>query len=420
MQMSRLFAPTLKESPQEAEIVSHSLMLRAGLIRQVSAGVYTFLPLGLRTLDKITNIVREEMNRAGGQELLMPALHPADLWKETGRWQVYGPELIRFKDRRERDFCLGPTHEEVITDLARKEIRSYRQLPLLLYQIQTKFRDEIRPRFGIMRAREFLMKDLYSFDRDVEGLKESYEKMYRAYCRVFERCGLEYKAVPAESGVIGGDVSHEFLILAESGEEKLMVCQSCSYGTTREEEVCPQCQTHLEEKKGIEVGHIFQLGTKYSESMKAYFLDRDGKEKPLVMGCYGIGIGRTMAAAIEANHDDKGIRWPVSIAPYEVAVIPVNSKRESHREQAEKVYRALLEQGFEAVIDDREASAGYKFNEADLIGFPFQVIVGEKAEKGGMLEIKIRRNGERVEVSQEGVIQLLKELKKNHGETRES
>ncbi|MEN3185544.1 MAG: proline--tRNA ligase [Atribacterota bacterium] len=419
MQMSRLFVPTLKENPQEAEIVSHSLMLRAGLIRQVSAGVYTFLPLGLRVLDKIADIVREEMNRAGGQELLLPALHPADLWKETGRWQVYGPELIRFKDRRERDFCLGPTHEEVITDLARKEIRSYRQLPLLLYQIQTKFRDEIRPRFGIMRAREFLMKDLYSFDRDMEGLKESYEKMYQAYCRVFERCGLKYKAVPAESGVIGGDVSHEFLILAESGEEKLMVCGSCSYGTTKEEKTCPRCQTDLEEEKGIEVGHIFQLGTKYSEPMKAYFLDKDGKEKPLVMGCYGIGIGRTMAAAIEANHDEKGIRWPVSIAPYEVVVIPVNSNKESHRERAEKIYYTLLERGFEVVIDDRQYSAGYKFNEADLIGFPFQIIVGEKMEKDGVLEIKIRKNGERIEVSQEGVVQFLRERKKKNGETRE-
>lgn len=415
--MSVLFAPTIKENPQEAEIVSHSFMLRAGLIRQVSAGIYTFLPLGLRTLNKITDIVRQEMDRAGGQELLMPALHPADLWKETGRWNIYGPELIRFKDRRERDFCLGPTHEEIITDLARKEIRSYRQLPLLLYQIQTKFRDEIRPRFGIMRAREFLMKDLYSFDRDVEGMKASYEKMYRAYCRVFERCGLEYTAVPAESGVIGGDVSHEFLILAESGEEKLMVCHACSYGTTKEEERCPQCHAPLEEKKGIEVGHIFQLGTKYSEPMKAYFLDQDGKEKPLLMGCYGIGIGRTMAAAIEANHDDKGIQWPLSIAPYEVVVIPVNVKKESHRDQAETIYHSLLEKCFEAVIDDREASAGYKFHEADLIGFPFQVIVGEKIEQG-RVEVKIRKSGERVEVSREEAVGFLGKLKESHGETR--
>jgi len=420
VRMSVLFAPTLKENPQEAEIVSHSLMLRAGLIRQVSAGIYTFLPLGLRTLNKITNIVREEMDRAGGQELLMPALHPADLWKETGRWNIYGPELIRLKDRRERDFCLGPTHEEIITDLARKEIRSYRQLPLLLYQIQTKFRDEIRPRFGIMRAREFLMKDLYSFDRDIPGMQESYQKMYQAYCRVFERCGLEYKAVPAESGVIGGDISHEFLILAESGEEKLMVCNSCSYGTTKEEQICPQCLVPLEEKRGIEVGHIFQLGTKYSEPMKAYFLDKDGQEKPLFMGCYGIGIGRTMAAAIEANHDDKGIQWPLSIAPYEVVVIPVNSKKESHREQAERVYSNLLENGFEAIIDDREVTAGYKFNEADLLGFPFQVIVGAKAEKDGVLEIKIRKSGERVEVTQEGVIEFLENFKKSYGKRRNS
>ncbi|MGQ9473358.1 MAG: proline--tRNA ligase [Candidatus Caldatribacteriaceae bacterium] len=420
MRVSTLLAPTLKENPQEAEIVSHSLMLRAGLIRQVSAGVYTFLPLGLRTLDKITNIVREEMNRAGGQELLMPAMHPADLWKETGRWNIYGPELIRFKDRRGREFCLGPTHEEIITDLARKEIRSYRQLPLLLYQIQIKFRDEIRPRFGIMRAREFLMKDLYSFDRDVEGMRASYQKMYEAYCRIFERCGLEYKAVPAESGVIGGDVSHEFLILAESGEEKLMVCGTCSYGTTKEEQICPDCGTVLEERRGIEVGHIFQLGSKYSEPMKAYFLDKDGKEKPLLMGCYGIGIGRTMAAAIEANHDEKGIQWPFSIAPYEVIVIPINSKKESHREQAQKMYYNLLEKGFEVLFDDREVTAGYKFNEADLLGFPLQIIVGERTEKNGIFEIKIRKSGERVEVVQERVISLLQDFRKNYGKARKS
>jgi len=285
LRMSSLFAPTLKENPQEAEIVSHSFMLRAGMIRQLSSGIYAFLPLGLRTISKITKIIKEEMDRAGGQELLLPALHPGELWKETGRWEVYGPELIRLKDRKDRDFCLGPTHEEVITDLARREIRSYRQLPLLLYQIQTKFRDEIRPRFGVMRAREFIMKDLYSFDRDFEGLEISYQKMYNAYCRIFDRCDLSYEVVPAESGVIGGAVSHEFLVLADSGEEKLLICPTCNFSTTQDEERCPHCGTDLEEKRGIEVGHIFQLGTKYSEPMKAYFVDRDGEEKPLIMGC---------------------------------------------------------------------------------------------------------------------------------------
>lgn len=410
--MSLLFAPTMKEDPQEAEVVSHRLMLRAGFIRQLSAGVYTFLPLGWRTLDKIIRIVREEMNRAGGQEILMPAMQPAELWKETGRWDVYGPELVRFQDRRGRDFCLGPTHEEVITDLARREIRSYRQLPLLLYQIQTKFRDEIRPRFGVMRAREFLMKDLYSFDRDVEGLQVSYQKMYEAYCRVFSRCGLEYIAVPAESGVIGGDVSHEFLILAESGEEKVFVCTRCGGASTSEGTHCPQCSGPMEEKRGIEVGHIFQLGTKYSEPMKAYFVDRDGKEKPLVMGCYGIGIGRTMAAAIEANHDEKGICWPLSLAPYEVVVIPVNVKKEKHREEAESIYEELSQAGFEVVIDDREESAGYKFNEADLIGFPIHVIVGEKTERSGTVEVKLRKSNERIEVQRTEVRGVLERIRK--------
>ncbi len=409
--MSSLFAPTLKENPQEAEIVSHSFMLRAGMIRQLSSGIYAFLPLGLRTINKITKIIKEEMDRAGGQELLLPALHPGELWKETGRWEVYGPELIRLKDRKDRDFCLGPTHEEVITDLARREIRSYRQLPLLLYQIQTKFRDEIRPRFGVMRAREFIMKDLYSFDRDFEGLEISYQKMYNAYCRIFDRCDLSYEVVPAESGVIGGAVSHEFLVLADSGEEKLLICPTCNFSTTQDEERCPHCGTDLEEKRGIEVGHIFQLGTKYSEPMKAYFVDRDGEEKPLIMGCYGIGIGRTMAAAIEAYHDDKGIQWPLSIAPYEVAIIPINWKNAKQREVAEEIYQESQEKGFEVVVDDREFSAGYKFSEADLIGFPLQVIVGEKMSQEGKIEVKVRKNDQRWEAKKEELFTLLFKLK---------
>jgi len=409
--MSSLFVPTLKENPQEAEIASHSLMLRSGMIRQLSSGIYIFLPLGLRVLNKITKIVKEEMDRAGGQELLLPTLHPGELWKETGRWDIYGPELLRLKDRKDRDFCLGPTHEEVITDLARREIRSYRQLPLLLYQIQTKFRDEIRPRFGVMRAREFIMKDLYSFDRDFAGLKVSYEKMYNAYCRVFSRCGLSYKAVPAESGVIGGEVSHEFLILADSGEEKLWVCPVCDFSTTKDEETCPHCGAKLEEKKGIEVGHIFQLGTKYSEPMRAYFVDRDGEEKPLIMGCYGIGIGRTMAAAIEAYHDEKGIQWPLNISPYEVTIIPINWKKPEQQEVAEEIYQDLKGKNFEVVIDDREFSAGYKFNEADLIGFPLQVIVGEKAPSGGIVEIKVRQMDKRWETKKEELLDLLLKLK---------
>jgi len=411
LRMSTLFAPTLKETPQEAEVASHSLMLRAGLIRQLSSGIYSFLPLGLRVLNKIIEIVREEMNRVGGQELLLPALHPGELWKETGRWHIYGPELIRFKDRKDRDFCLGPTHEEVITDLVRREVRSYKQLPLLLYQIQTKFRDEIRPRFGVMRSREFLMKDLYSFDVDYEGLKKSYEKMYHAYCRVFERCGLDFIAVEAESGVIGGDVSHEFLILADSGEEKVVICPSCGLGSTEGQEKCTRCGSSLEEKRGIEVGHIFQLGTKYSEPMKAYFVDQDGKEKPIIMGCYGIGIGRTMAAAIEAHHDEQGIKWPYSIAPYQVIVIPVNARQQGQMQEAQRVYEDLLGQGFEVLLDDRDVSAGFKFNEADLLGIPVQVIVGTKFLKTGKIEVKFRMTGDREEISPQEIINLLDRAK---------
>ncbi|QPM69281.1 proline--tRNA ligase [Atribacter laminatus] len=411
MKMSALFAPTLKENPAEAEVISHSLMLRAGMIRQLSSGIYNILPLGLRSLEKIMNIVRRELNHADGQELLLPALQPGELWKETGRWDIYGPELIRFQDRRERDFCLGPTHEEVITDIARKEIRSYRQLPLLLYQIQTKFRDEIRPRFGVMRSREFIMKDLYSFDRDYEGLKVSYQKMYDAYSKIFASCGLEYIAVRADSGVIGGDVSHEFLIIADSGEEKVMRCPKCLVASTQEISDCPECHAGMEEKRGIEVGHIFQLGTKYSESMKAYFVDQDGKEKPLIMGCYGIGIGRTMAAAIEANHDENGIKWPWNIAPYEIIIIPVKLKNQAGMELAESISQQLAHQGYETIWDDREVSAGYKFKEADLIGFPIQVIVGEKALKNGTLEIKIRSNGKRIECTREQLVSVIKKIK---------
>jgi len=409
--MSALFAPTLKENPTEAEVISHSLMLRAGMIRQLSSGIYSILPLGLRSLEKIMNIVRRELNRADGQELLLPALQPGELWKETGRWDIYGPELIRFQDRRERDFCLGPTHEEVITDIARKEIRSYRQLPLLLYQIQTKFRDEIRPRFGVMRSREFIMKDLYSFDRDYEGLQVSYQKMYDAYSKIFTACGLEYIAVKADSGVIGGDISHEFLIIADSGEEKVMKCPKCLAASTQEMSQCPVCHADMEEKRGIEVGHIFQLGTKYSESMKAYFVDQDGKEKPLIMGCYGIGIGRTMAAAIEANHDENGIKWPWNIAPYEIIVIPVNLKNYASVELAENVSQQLVSEGYEVIWDDRDVSAGYKFKEADLIGFPIQIIIGEKALKNSILEIKIRSNGKRLDCTREQLIAMIKKLK---------
>lgn len=551
MRTSQLLLPTLREDPGEAETISHRLMLRSGLIRKVAAGVYTYLPLGLRIIRKVENIIREEMNRAGAQELLMPIASPAELWKETGRWNFYGKELIRFKDRHERDFCLGPTHEEVITDLFRREVRSYRQLPLNFYQIQTKFRDEIRPRFGLMRGREFIMKDAYSFDKDEAGARLSYQKMYDAYQRIFSRCGLNFRAVDADTGLIGGTSSHEFMVLADTGEETIVYSDGGDYAANVEraevlpptekshEELRPlravstpncrtveevtgflkieptkliktllystgketvavlirgdhdaneikikrllgvtdlelagpatveritgapvgfagpvglkniriladhaikasrnvvvggnQADTHLVDAnfdrdfqveqfadlrnakagdpsprkdgllkatKGIEVGHVFMLGTKYSETMNASFLDPNGKECLAVMGCYGIGVGRTAAAAVEQNYDDKGIVWPFPISPFHVHLIPLGQSV-AVAEATTKLYTALEQVGLEVLWDDRDERAGVKFNDADLIGAPFQVIVGDKGLAEGLLEVKTRKTGEKLKV----------------------
>ncbi|OQW29922.1 MAG: proline--tRNA ligase [Nitrospira sp. SG-bin1] len=546
MKTSQLLIPTLRDDPGEAETISHRLMLRAGLIRKVAAGIYTYLPLGLRVIRKIEQIIREEMNRAGAQELLMPIASPAELWKETARWDYYGKELLRFKDRHERDFCLGPTHEEVITDLFRREVRSYRQLPLNFYQIQTKFRDEIRPRFGLMRGREFIMKDAYSFDVDETGAKVSYQNMYDAYSRIFTRCGLTFRAVEADTGLIGGDVSHEFMVLAETGEATVAYSDRGSYAANLEraevlapsdvdmtplrpmtsiatpqrrtvEEVTAFLQipsrqlvktllyragtetvallirgdhdvnevklarllkvtdvvladadtvqqvtgapagfagpvglrhvriladhaikgmrnvvigankadTHYRDAnldrdftverfadlrnaqagdpsprgpgvltlaKGIEVGQVFLLGTKYSDKMNATVLDDQGKERHAIMGCYGIGVGRTAAAAIEQNHDGKGIIWPFPIAPFHIHLLTV-SQSEKTTEAATRLYTDLAAAGLEVLWDDRADRAGVKFNDADLIGVPFQVVVGDKGLADGLVEVKIRRTG---------------------------
>ena len=547
MKRSQLFLPTMRAVPAEAEVVSHQLMLRAGFIRRVAAGVYSYLPLGHRVMQKVSQIIRQEMNRAGAQELLMPIASPAELWKETGRWEYYGKELLRFKDRHERDFCLGPTHEEVITDLFRREVRSYRQLPLNFYQIQTKFRDEIRPRFGLMRGREFIMKDAYSFDIDETGAKTSYQRMYDAYTRIFSRCGLTFRAVEADTGLIGGDVSHEFMVLADNGEATVVYSDKGTYAANLEraellpeteadtsplrplqtvatpqqrtvEEVTAflkispkrlvktllytagndsvavlirgdhdvnevklarllgvnevvlatpekvkeltnappgysgpvglkiklladhavkcmrnfvvganQADTHYVDAnadrdfsveqfadlrnaqagdhsprgdgtlviaKGIEVGQVFLLGTKYSQKMGATILDDRGQERLAIMGCYGIGIGRTAAAAIEQNHDDKGIIWPHPIAPFHVHLLPL-SQSASVTQATIKLYDDLQAAGFEVLWDDREERAGVKFNDADLVGAPFQVIVGEKGLAEGLIEIKTRRSGEK-------------------------
>jgi prolyl-tRNA synthetase len=558
MRWSEYFLPTMKETPSEAEIVSHKLMLRAGLIRKLSAGVYNILPFGLRAAKKVENIVREEMNRVGGLEILMPVLSPAELWQESGRWDVYGKELMRVKDRHDRFFALGPTHEEIVTDIVRRDVRSYRQLPLTLYQIQTKFRDEVRPRFGVVRSREFIMKDAYSFHRDEECLAKTYDKMYEAYTRIFKRCGLRFGPVEADSGAIGGDVTHEFMVFAETGESQVIACE-CGYAATGEraegepprhepdktprplervstpnmrtvEEVtkflgkqpwelvktmiykagggfvgvlmrgdreinevkllkvlgvtdlvmatpeeiqtvtggplgfsgpvglknlrmvadrtllemanmvtganqadahlvnvnldrdfkadevhdlglavegdgCRRCGRPLSTWRGIEVGQIFKLGTKYSDKMKAYFLDEQGNERPFVMGCYGIGITRTVAAAIEQHNDKDGIAWPVSIAPFEVLVLPTNVSDPDLASTAQDIYAGLVAKGLEVLLDDRDDRPGAKFKDADLVGIPFRVTVGEKAAKEGKVEVRVRKTGETVRVARASAVE---------------
>ncbi len=561
MRYSQTLLPTLKETPAEAEVISHRLMLRAGFIRKLTAGVYTYMPIGLAAIRKVENIVREEMNRAGAQELLMPMVQPADLWVETGRYEKYGPELLRFRDRHDRESCLGPTHEEVITDIARKELHSYRNLPINLYQIQTKFRDEIRPRFGLMRGREFIMKDAYSFDVSDEAAGLSYQKMFDAYKRIFTRCGLSFRAVQADSGAIGGSFSHEFMVLADTGEDTIVVCKNCEYAANMEKAVvklvpvnhesapgqmekietpgkrkvdavcdflgieprqlvktmvfkadgkpvgvlvrgdreveevklknllgvadieladdkevfdatgvptgylgpvgvdlrivadqevaamqnfyvggneknyhlknvnlgrdfqveavadlrqittddpCPECGGKLETTEGIEVGHVFKLGTGYSESMNATFQDKDGQSKHFVMGCYGIGVSRIVAAAIEQNHDDKGIIFPVPLAPYTVIIVNLGGSDETINSAAEKLYQDLMAAGLEVLLDDRDERPGFKFKDADLLGIPYRVTVGKSFKENGMMEIKHRRDGVVEELTPEETIGRLK------------
>jgi len=560
MRWSHLFIPTLRENPAEAEVPSHRLMMRAGLIRKLSSGLYSYLPMGLRVLTKLSQIVREEMERMGAQELLMPVLQPGELWQETGRWQAYGKELMRLQDRHDRPFCLGPTHEEVITDLVRRDVQSYRKLPLIFYQIQTKFRDEIRPRFGLMRGREFIMKDAYSFDADVEGAKASYQKAYAAYCRIFRRIGLRFRAVEADTGLIGGDTSHEFMVLARTGEEAIASCSACDYAANVERaesadntqetgtslsptelplekvvtpdkasvaevsaylqvapqqilktlifladgkgvavlirgdhevnvvklrrllgaselvladaatvarqtggapgfsgpvglhslpivadravaamqeaviganekdthylharpgrdfeiarvadlrnvvsgEGCPRCGKAMTLDRGIEVGHVFLLGTKYSQAMQATYLDANRQAQPFVMGCYGIGVSRVMAAAIEQNHDAQGMIWPVAIAPFTVVVIPVQETSPAVMKTAESLYAALSP--LDVLLDDRAERPGVKFHDADLLGIPYQLIIGQKNLDTGHIELKVRRTGERHRIEIDRVV----------------
>ena len=405
MKTSNLLLATQRENPSDAETISHKLMLKAGLIRQVASGVYNWLPLGVKVLRKVENIVRREMENSGAQEILMPMVQPGELWKESGRWQQYGKELLIFEDRHDREFCLGPTHEEVITDLCRNEIRSHKQLPVIFYQIQTKFRDEIRPRYGVMRSREFIMKDAYSFDLSEQQMDHSYQSMRDAYVRIFNSLGLDYRIVKADSGAIGGADSEEFHVLADSGEDLLAFSDKSDYAINAELLIesksdqdpgslegqdSPDGKGKLKLKRGIEVGHIFKLGRKYSESMKLTIQSENGNIHP-EMGCYGIGISRIVAAAIEQSHDDKGIIWSKEISPYTTALVEINPKGEKNlKNLCNQIYASLKEGGHEVLWDDRDQSAGVKFSDMELIGIPQMIIIGEKSFRENKVEFKMR------------------------------
>ena len=403
---SKIFIPTLKDSPQDAEVISHQLMLRAGMIRKVASGIYTWLPLGLMVLRNIENIVREEMNASGAQEVLMPMVQPKELWEETKRWDKMGSELLRIKDRHDREFCLGPTHEEVITDLIRNNVKSYKELPLNIYQIQTKFRDEIRPRYGVMRGREFLMKDAYSFNLDEESLQDTYLTMRNTYKKILERIGLEYKIVQADSGAIGGEVSEEFHVLAENGEDTIAISDASEFAINTElllkegEDInslegqpSPDGNGKIVIKKGIEVGHIFQLGKVYTEAMQVNVQSQEGRAVDLFMGCYGIGVSRLVAAAIEQHHDDQGIIWPESIAPFEVNIVAIGYTKEIKiADAANELCATLKSIGYKVIVDDRKDGYGIKMKDAELIGIPINIIIGNKYLENGEVELK-HRNG---------------------------
>jgi len=404
MLFSKLLLPTLKDAPQEAEVISHKLMLRAGMVRKVASGIYTWLPLGLKVLRKIENIVREEMDNSGAQEVLMPMVQPKELWNETNRWEKMGPELLRIQDRHERDFCLGPTHEEVITDLIRNNVKSYKELPLNIYQIQTKFRDEVRPRYGVMRGREFLMKDSYSFNIDEACLEETYLAMRNTYKKVLERMSLEYKIVSADSGAIGGDASEEFHVLAETGEDTIAVSNSSEYAintelllkegddiSSLEGKPSPDGKGIIEIKKGIEVGHIFQLGKVYAEDMKANVLNNEGKASTLYMGCYGIGVSRLVAATIEQNNDEKGIIWPQSVAPFDINIIAIGfQKDEKIAKASNSLYKELTNMGYDVLLDDRKDGYGTKIKDSELIGIPLNIIIGKQFIEKEEIEFRTR------------------------------
>ena len=421
MYFSKLFVPTVKEDPSDAELISHKLMVRSGMIKKTAAGIYSWLPLGLKVLKKVEEIVRKNLNNFDAEEILMPMVQPAELWKESGRYGEYGKELLKFDDRSNRGFVLGPTHEEIICEIFRSHPKSYKDLPVNLYQIQTKFRDELRPRFGVMRSREFLMKDAYSFDIDQKGLVKSYGKMKDAYISIFDEIGLDYRIVKADSGNIGGDVSEEFHILADSGEDLIAVSDSSDFAANvevlnydkdpsdLEGKKSPDGKGKLKIKRGIEVGHIFQLGQKYSQAMNVGVKDMNGKSIHPFMGCYGIGVSRIVAAAIEQNHDDKGIQWPDKITPFGVNIICLDPESDEIMKVCSEIYSILQKSGFDPLLDDRDIRAGIKFKEHELLGIPYSIIIGPNNFKNTKLEFGIRAQNEKIDMKLDDIKKYLGE-----------
>ena len=423
MYFSKLFVPTTRQDPSDAELISHKLMVRSGMIKKTAAGIYNWLPLGYKVLKKVENIVRKNLDYFGAQEILMPMVQPAELWKESLRFDQYGKELLKFKDRSDRDFVLGPTHEEIICEIFRSYPMSYKELPINLYQIQTKFRDEIRPRFGVMRCREFLMKDAYSFDIDEKGMEKSYENMKDAYVSIFNDIGLDYRIVKADAGNIGGDVSEEFHIIADSGEDLLAISDSSDFAANVEVleyekdpseldgEPSPDGKGKLIIKRGIEVGHIFQLGQKYSEKMSVSIKDSSGKGIDVFMGCFGVGVSRIVAAAIEQNHDDRGIIWPYAIAPFHVNVICLDPKKEEVLKECESVYQIIKDAGHDVLLDDRNIRAGQKFTDNEILGIPFSIVIGPKNFSNNSFEFVLRKTNEKLDLNIDEIKQRLEEEK---------
>ena len=423
MYFSKLFVPTTRQDPSDAELISHKLMVRSGMIKKTAAGIYNWLPLGYKVLKKVENIVRKNLDNFGAQEILMPMVQPAELWKESQRFDQYGKELLKFKDRSDRDFVLGPTHEEIICEIFRSYPISYKELPINLYQIQTKFRDEIRPRFGVMRCREFLMKDAYSFDIDIKGMEKSYENMKDAYVSIFNDIGLDYRIVKADAGNIGGDVSEEFHIIADSGEDLLAISDSSDFAANVEVleyekdpseldgEPSPDGKGKLTIKRGIEVGHIFQLGQKYSEKMSVSIKDSSGKGIDVFMGCYGVGVSRIVAASIEQNHDDKGIIWPYAIAPFHVNVICLDPKKEEVLKECESVYQIIKDAGHDVLLDDRDIRAGQKFTDNEILGIPYSIVIGPKNFSNNSFEFVPRKTNKKLDLNIDEIKQRLEEEK---------